>query len=150
VRGRVRALGDRPSYDGFLARVVSAPGNEDVASVATGGVGLIAVERRRQIFEEHYTPVKDARYLNNTLSRAAIAYATDQPVFFCARYGDGMSFTDPFPWDRAVDKRPRIGGELVFDQSPAARARALVKAGALIAAEIDNILYKQAKLGPRE
>jgi hypothetical protein len=52
---------------------------------------------------------------------------------------------DPWPWEEKFDKRPRNGNVILFPRDPKTRIELLVKAGALIAAEIDNLLYK-AKL----
>jgi hypothetical protein len=54
----------------------------------------------------------------------------------------GICFGDPWPWDYHWDKREYNGNVLIpADRCPnAERIRMLVKAGALIAAEIDRLL----------
>ncbi len=98
------------------------------------GVELIAKERERQIKEEGWSSEHDSVYFNNELVLAAISYAlpesmrekktitldvydekeTDIPIYF--------SWQDKW-----------------WKPTPEDRTRELVKAGALIAAEIDRI-----------
>ena len=88
------------------------------------GVELIAAERRRQIEIEGRTAEHDARHWDDALARAAVCYAippSERPLFS----------SDPprlWPWLK-VEWKP----------VPNDRVRELVKAGALIAAEIDRL-----------
>lgn len=86
------------------------------------GVERIAAERRRQVEAEGWTPEHDRAHPNGELVDAAVAYA---------RYGNDPRFAhDPpmcWPWAPKWWK-------------PCDRIRALEKAGALIAAEIDRLL----------
>lgn len=85
------------------------------------GVELIADERKRQIEVEKFSPEHDKRWLGGELAMAACCYAepgTHNPDF--KPFG--------FPWDQEWWK-----------PSPDDRVRDLVKAGALIAAEIDRL-----------
>lgn len=85
------------------------------------GAALIAAERRRQIAEEGYTAGHDAGHEDRALTRAAIWYAADTI---------GL---DPGCWPPQWRcKRSTI-------------RRQLVKAGALIAAEIDRMAAPEAK-----
>lgn len=81
------------------------------------GAELIAQERQRQIDGEGWTPEHDATHRSGQLARAGAAYALH------VTRGDGKQFW-PFSdgWKPSPDP-----------------IRALVKAGALIAAEIDRL-----------
>lgn len=85
------------------------------------GAEQIAAERYRQIEQEGWTPEHDAGHFNGELRDAAIAYA-----MVCDDRA-GENAVDIFPWARNWWK-PR--------SDP---IRNLVKAGALIAAEIDRL-----------
>lgn len=96
------------------------------------GLDLIAAERQRQIAVEGWTPEHDAGHAGNeALARAAAAYATPArlreqlPVPFA-----GLPAL--WPWDFCHWK-----------PTPDDRVRELVKAGALIAAEIDRLAAEQ-------
>lgn len=84
------------------------------------GVQLIADERNRQISAEGWTSAHDDAYSKRELVRAAVAYAL---------HGVNQSIVDDsfWPWHIAWWK-------------PSDNVRNLVKAGALIAAEIDRLL----------
>lgn len=93
---------------------------ETIESQPLSGAELIAAERRRQVEEEGWTPEHDGEHAEGDLYEAAIAYLLalgerDQPP------------PDVWPWDSSWWK-PTPGDEV----------RQLVKAGALIAAEIDR------------
>lgn len=88
------------------------------------GIELIAAERERQVTEEGWTAGHDDRHNNGEIVEAAVAYA---------RYGDNPRFALSssgapacWPWD-------------VRWWKTSTRLRSLVKAGALIAAEIDRL-----------
>jgi hypothetical protein len=109
------------------------------------GVELIAAERDRQIVEEGYDVIHDDYHKSGELSLAAIAYAAPTRIFMSEETATGVIFCDPFP-DDWRDKRRGYG-----DVSPSKvlpdpetytkeeRIDLLVKAGALIAAEIDRL-----------
>lgn len=87
----------------------------------SSGVDLIAAERQRQVEREGWTPEHDDGHADGALARAAACYA------------DGFEITGkfsvPLRWPfEASDWKPSDD-----------RVRDLVKAGALIAAEIDRI-----------
>ena len=85
------------------------------------GAALIAEERQRQIEVEGYTLEHDAAHWESLdLVRAAVVYALPEPL-------RGKHFS-LWPWD-----------EEYWKPTPNDRVRELVKAGALIAAEIDRI-----------
>lgn len=84
------------------------------------GIELIAAERERQIYSEGWSPKHDDSHAEMELSRAARCYASP---LLDSKSTPGASW----PWELA-DWKP--------SDDP---VRNLVKAGALIAAEIDRI-----------
>lgn len=79
------------------------------------GASMIADERQRQIEEEGWTPEHDDQHEDLELLYAAEAYMFGDP--------------DAWPWEEDSFK-------------PTSKIRDLVRAGALIAAEIDRLLRK--------
>lgn len=101
------------------------------------GAELIAAERQRQIEKEGYTPEHDDDHTDTELVRAAICYAgmeCEHPQFYDAD-GDRLLFK-LWPWHPSAFK-PSL------EQVPN-----LVKAGALIAAEIDRLQRRAAPAQP--
>lgn len=104
-------------------------------------IKLIDAERKRQIEEEGWTAEHDAHHSDLALAVAGAAYA-----IHCASIhsGEGEEWkkqyntigTKIFPFD-----------EEWFKPTPNDPIRQLVKAGALIAAEIDRLLAKEKKNG---
>jgi hypothetical protein len=88
-----------------------------IAAFPTGGVAQIAEERQRQITDEGWTPEHDDEHSNDELACAAAAYAMSD---------DKEMVEMLWPWQRQWWK-------------PKDRKRDLVRAGALIAAEIDRL-----------
>ena len=85
------------------------------------GVGLIAAERKRHVDEEGWTPEHDDEHSGGSMVEAAVCYAL---------YGEGeLAHVVPkeWPWDEKWWK-------------PSTYKRNLVKAGALIAAELDRVI----------
>ena len=102
------------------------------------GIELIAEERTRQVTEEGFTLEHDQqKHLNHELALAAISYA-------CAA-ADSRVSPDVMHYDRLV--RPGWDWPWKLEQwKPSASAvRNLVKAGALIAAEIDRLRLLEQK-----
>lgn len=96
------------------------------------GIELIAEERQRQIEVEGWTKEHDAQHKNCELVKAAICYA-DPNVYYhqenrIMRVRIPNRDFWPIQWDVCW-----------FKPSPEDRVRDLVKAGALIAAEIDRL-----------
>lgn len=92
------------------------------------GVDRIAAERRRQITELGYTTKNDAsafKHDTGLMGRAAAAYALPDNITI-----NGASRKTVWPW-------------APHNFKPGTRLRELEKAGALIAAEIDIILYRE-------
>lgn len=113
------------------------------------GVARIAAERERQLHVKRWSKTHDDDHTDHSLALAACAYATPHRLYrlHSCSGPDGYSFVDCWParWDDKYDHRPREGGRLLHaDEVPVARRiRALEKAGALIAAEIDRLLRKK-------
>lgn len=102
----------------------------NAATEAMDGAQLIAVERLRQIEVEGYTAGHDASHLRlgyeDALVRAAVCYATP-PDHRLRNYSQD---DHPRYWPWAPE---------YWKPCPDDRVRELVKAGALIAAEIDRL-----------
>lgn len=94
------------------------------------GIDLISAERVRQIQQHGWTPEHDASHERGQMLSAAIAYATATQRLSLTGMGAGtdLDFVRRmyWPWEKKWWK-------------PGSRVRNLVKAGALIAAEIDRL-----------
>lgn len=84
------------------------------------GIELITKERQRQIDVEGWTPEHDDEHVDGQLAKAAACYA------------------DPFGFFQGIPSRWPWFAEW-YKPSANDRVRDLVKAGALIAAEIDRL-----------
>jgi hypothetical protein len=121
------------------------------------GAELIAAERQRQIEVEGYEPEHDTAHADESLALAACSYAIPWPWrrFKQARVvKDGISQWVPVPttWPWATwhwkpfalpEGTPAEDHEQQFREG---RIRELVKAGALVAAEIDRLQSSQSKV----
>lgn len=103
------------------------------------GVELIAEERRRQIEIEGFSAEHDNRYDTGDLAMAGACYALNDhiyPLGQTAENKNGVHMTIErkalWPWAKRWWKP-------ALTNKPEARIRELVKAGALIAAEIDRL-----------
>jgi hypothetical protein len=116
------------------------------------GIELISKERNRQIEKEGWDKKHDAEHGQGELSLAAACYAGHaaghQIYVMEDKYVNSITFEDPWPWDDRWDKRYVYGdrkedlGNMVCDPKSLTdieRLDLLIKAGALIAAEIDKI-----------
>jgi len=101
------------------------------------GVQLIAAERTRQIEDEKWSPAHDDRHKKFQLSLAASSYiaVVASPDEWAAEHGTQPAPCHDWPWAKKWWKP---------SDDP---IRNLVKAGALIAAEIDRLQRAQAKGG---
>ena len=105
------------------------------------GAEMIAVERQRQIEKEGWTPERDdAEHVGGGLARAAICYAEH-----AQKYGwnatmppHGVSKEDGTAHYRKIT-RPKTWPWAAKWWKPKDPVRDLVRAGALIAAEIDRL-----------
>jgi hypothetical protein len=109
---------------------------ERLSAPVTDGVGRIAAERKRQIEQEGWTPEHDGEHRCGELARAACGYA----ALASYQAGPRNLVDDPlqppilprdWPWDVSWWKPSH---DLI---------RNLVKAGALIAAEIDRLAARK-------
>lgn len=120
------------------------------------GVALIAEERKRQVAEEGYNDKHDDDFYHShgELAWAAVCYAAPLPVAIVVQQDTSEPgsvsciFVDPWPakWERQSDKRIRDQeGRLVLANLLPIRQqiRNFVKAGALIAAEIDRLCRRE-------
>lgn len=99
----------------------------EVERLRSGGAGLIAVERRRQYTEEPWSEMHDDLHDGEELLAAAFCYLGD------LINGPHAESSSLWPWERAAWK-----------PTPNDRVRQMVKAGALIAAEIDRLQRDEA------
>ena len=95
-------------------------------------IELIAEERQRQIDIEGWTPDHDATHTNGELARAAACYCMTELV--------EKNYKPQFTFAAIMTVWPF--SKEWFKPTPDNRIRELVKAGALIAAEIDRIKNK--------
>ena len=99
------------------------------------GIELIAKERQRQIDEEGWTSEHDAEHINGELANAAASYAmTDYMRERLQRLANTEGCPPTFQWSLEWWK-----------PCPDDRIKELVKAGALIAAEIDRLQNSNEK-----
>jgi len=107
------------------------------------GIARIEAERRRQIESEGFGEEHDDTYHNDQMAWAAACYAAPSEIYAREETGPGQTlFYDPWPWDKSWDKRDRDQANMIEYVDPKRRIRALAKAGALIAAEIDLIVRR--------
>lgn len=97
------------------------------------GISIIAEERKRQKTNEGYSAEHDDEHDDDELSRAAAFYAI--PVSH-RPYGNHHVDNWIWPWDSDQ-----------FKPTPDNRIKELAKSGALIAAEIERLLRKEASNG---
>lgn len=93
------------------------------------GIELIAEERQRQIEVEGWTKEHDTEHIDDSLAFAAVCYAIPhayRKFSYCPSRKERLP--EFWPWDKEWWK-----------PCPQDRIRELVKAGALIAAEIDKL-----------
>lgn len=103
------------------------------------GVELIAEERAHH-FELKFSKRHDRQWSGGELAMAAACYAAPDRIYVRREYAAGVSFGDPFPFrERGEDARP-YDGNVLIDRTDEQDFELLVKAGSLIAAELDRIL----------
>ena len=118
-------IGSMIEWDGFLRSLNVALLSPAAPGAGGGALADVAAERRRQIDVEGWTPEHDDEHANGELATAAACYAASGAV--------------TFPW------APRFRGRhLVWPWSrewwkPRGRRSDLVRAGALIVAEIERL-----------
>lgn len=110
------------------------------------GVERIAEERARQVAQEGYSAQHDDDHGDGAIAAAAACYAAPFRIYALDEHAAGLHFGDPWPWSSDYDKRPYRGNVPDPESAtPEQRLRLLVKAGALIAAEIDRLLRAGVK-----
>jgi hypothetical protein len=101
------------------------------------GADLIAFERDRQLTDEGFTPDHDDQHVDGQLMWAAAAYLLTGNFSI---QGEDIS-ERVWPWAvRVNEDDPR---QLLGWRPPENRVQGLVKAGALIAAEIDRLIRRE-------
>lgn len=96
------------------------------------GAELIALERWRQIYEEQWSTFDDDQYTDEELIDAAHCYINARRYREVFLQEDAVPLR--WPWD-----------DVWWKPTSENRMRELVKAGALIAAEIDRLLRIELK-----
>ena len=94
------------------------------------GCELITKERQRQIEEEGWTKEHDSQHGIGVLAMAGASYAL--PELWRQNISSGI-LEPPFCWPFSKEW---------WKPTPNNRLKELIKAGALIAAEIDRLLYE--------
>jgi hypothetical protein len=93
------------------------------------GLELIIKERERQITQEGWTPEHDSLHKDGDLALAGTCYAAHAIRMLTSRHTHLIEYIkDSWPWD-----------DRYWKPTPNDPIRELVKAGALIAAEIDRL-----------
>lgn len=119
-------------HQGAAARIGELAGLELLLTTGGAGRGVttIAQERRRQIEGERFDPTADQQYDQGELARAAACYVRLEAMRSVAATVPGTAVDDrvppEWPWARCGWK-------------PKDRRSNLVRAGALIAAELDRM-----------
>jgi hypothetical protein len=112
------------------------------------GIKKITKERMRQINIEGFGPSHDDEHGESELALAACCYATPKKIYIEDERANEKRFSDPWPFDGKWDKRYQcgeckgIGANYIPNPksyTDVERIDLLVKAGALIAAEIDRL-----------
>lgn len=101
----------------------------------------IAAERQRQIADKGWTAEHDDSHSGGEMALAAACYASPINLYKRDNFANGLMFGDPWPWAMMWDKRQHNGNQVLDNQTapPSVRRRHLVKAAALIVAEIERM-----------
>lgn len=103
------------------------------------GLALIAAERERQVAAEGWTPEHDDQHRDGGLAYAAACYAMPERIYVARERALGPAFDDPWPWKYGDKRKRQSNFPNAIPTDGDERLRMLVKAGALIAAEIDRL-----------
>lgn len=109
--------------------------NKGNTSAPLNGVQLIEAERNRQIYMEGWTKEHDANHDRGELALAAAAYSLPSDII---EIGEDESYVEMFQVRFSRIKLWPFENKW-WRPNPENRIRELVKAGALIAAEIDRL-----------
>lgn len=99
------------------------------------GIEEVAAERHRQVEAEGWTPEHDDQHANDEMAMAAVCYADPNPPLIPDPLGEVRGVPAGWPWSPGWWK-------------PTTRRRNLIKAAALIVAEIDRL--DRISLSPTE
>lgn len=124
----------------------------DLCSACTG-VTMICLERVRQVEQEGWSAEHDATHTAGELAMAAACYAAPERIYREERrFVNRVDYIEPWPFEGKFDNRFHMGerrknrGNALPAPSTltdSERIQLLVKAGALIAAEIDRLTRKK-------
>jgi hypothetical protein len=109
------------------------------------GAELIAAERQRQVDAEGWTPEHDDHHTKAELAWAATCYAAPEAIVRVHvrrdpdGVGGGVTWSEPWPTEYTQNYNRGEPGYAPWHRPAADRVARLVKAGALIAAEIDRL-----------
>jgi hypothetical protein len=121
----VRSVGEEEGVQ-ILANALAAADTPSEVPRPSAGVAAIAEERARQVAKEGWTPEHDDDHDNGSLAAAAATYALVAREQALGDKGPFRSNPDLWPWEAKWFK-------------PRDQRRNLVRAGALIAAELDRL-----------
>lgn len=101
----------------------------------------VLAERERQVTGEGWTAEHDDDHKAGEMALAACCYASPNLLYVMDNRANAVIFKDPWPWDEHWDKRGYNGNSTMANKSLSAGKRRdlLVKAGALIIAEIERL-----------
>lgn len=151
LREAAHLLGDEgnPAAEAEYLKALEGRPTLKLASGAphmTEGARLIAEERLRQLEKEGWTPQHDDDHSSGELAWAAACYAAPERIYTHRRFAHSLSFSDPWPFDEKYDKRPYDGNVARPEKATREqRISLLVRAGGLIAAEIERLQRVGAK-----
>jgi len=112
---------------------------EELSTIkTTAGIDLIASERIRQIEKEGWTAEHDDQHMDDELALAAACYAIPELEREYIDTEHGGEIPNYWPWEEKWWK-PEYAPELEKKSTIEGRIRELTKAGALIAAAIDQL-----------
>lgn len=142
----------RESWERIVEPLLAAPVLRELPLVSPGA-GVIATERRRQIEVEGWTAEHDNNHRDGELTRAAAVYAVDGDLFIretrMVLVNRGRPWADPDDYAPVTDLYPLWPWSSAW-YKPKDRLRDLIRAGALIAAEIDRLLAQSPNTNTKE
>jgi hypothetical protein len=132
------ALTDQPAQDG------------ERLDPHTRAAADVVKERHRQVTAEGYDESHDDRHVNQSLAMAAACYAAPNWIYTIQQSGKNVSVQEAWPWANGQDRRGMrhqrrdvpLGNNCTrveHGPPPEIRRQELVKAGALILAEIERL-----------
>lgn len=136
----VEAATEMTDQMGDIAEILESLAEFKSQQLPAGGAELIALERAQHTKRENYDAAHDDAHDTGEIAKAGIAYIFGALADVVPQVGNHdpeymkQSATNWWPWHRSYYK--------THDKA----IRKLVKAGALIAAEIDRLLRKNAKI----